>query len=63
MDSLFNDFTEISLEEENLMRQTYTFGFFGTRYPNQSDYEKDNYKSYFEYILSNQFFQDLLEIA
>jgi hypothetical protein len=63
MDSLFNDFTEISLEEENSMRQTYTFGFFGTRYPNQSDYKKDNYKSYFEYILSNQFFQDLLEIA
>jgi hypothetical protein len=63
MDSIFNHFTEISLEEEQTMRNTYTFGFFGTRLPNQADCEKDNYKSYFEYILSNQFFSDLLEIA
>ena len=63
MDSLFNDFTEISLEEEQSMRDKYTFGFFGTRLPTKEDYEKDNYKYYFEYILSNQFFQDLLEIA
>jgi hypothetical protein len=63
VDSLFNDFTSISMQEEDLMRQTYTFGFFGVRQPTQEDYEKDNYKSYFEYILSNQFFKDLLEIA
>ncbi len=63
MNSLFNDFTEISLEEEQEMRNKYTFGFFGTRLPNQEDYEKDYYNSYFEYILSNQFFTDLLEIA
>lgn len=63
MDSIFNQFTEISLEEEQKMRHIYTFGFFGTRLPDQSDYEKDNYVSYLEYILSNQFFTDLLEIA
>jgi hypothetical protein len=63
MDSLFNEFTEISLEEEQIMREKYTFGFFGTRLPTKEDYEKDCYKSYFEYVMSNQFFQDLLEIA
>ncbi len=63
MDTLFNDFTSISMQEEDLMRQTYTFGFFGVRQPTQEDYDKDYYKSYFGYILSNQFFKDLLEIA
>ena len=63
IDSLFNMFTEISLEQEQYMRNNYTFGFFGTRLPTQDDMEKDLYKSYFEYILSNKFFQDLLEIA
>ena len=51
------------MQEEDDMRQTYTFGFFGIRYPKNEDYEKDCFKSYLEYILSNQFFSDLLEIA
>jgi hypothetical protein len=63
IDAIFNDFTGISLEEEELMREKYTFGFFGIRYPDEEDYKKDYFKTYFEYILSNQFFQDLLEIA
>ena len=63
MDSIFNHFTSITLEEEHMMRDKYTFGFFGIRYPNDEDNKKDYFKSYFEYILSNQFFQDLLEIA
>ncbi len=63
MDSIFNDFTSISLEEEMYMRNTYTFGFFGIRNMTDEDYIKDQYQSYFEYIFSNQFFTDLLEIA
>jgi hypothetical protein len=63
MDSLFNDFTNISFEEEDLMRQTYTFGFFGVRQHTEEDDDIDNFHSYFKYILSNQFFKDLLEIA
>jgi hypothetical protein len=63
MDSIFNDFTSISLDEELYMRNTYSFGFFGIRHMTNEDYIKDQYQSYFEYIFSNQFFTDLLEIA
>ncbi len=63
MKCIFKHFTSITPEQEQYIRDNYTFGFFGIRYPDQIDYYSDECQDYLEYIFSNQFFVDLLSIS
>ena len=62
MDEFFEMFKQFNSEERQIIREKYTFGYFCTREYIKED-SKDNYKSYQQYIFSNQFFTDLLEFA